>query len=595
MQKIKKLLFFLTSEDRKYAAFLMIMILIGAILDMIGVASILPFIAVLTDPEIIDKNLILNFFFQKSKLFGIESNQEFTFVLGIIVFLLLLISLFFKAITLFVQVNFIQLREYTIGKRILEGYLHQPYAWFLNNHSADLGKTILSEVSAIIGYGIRPLIELFAKCMIAIALITLLILSDPRLALLIGFTLGGAYGIIFYLIRSYLEKLGKQRLKNNELRFVSINNAFGAIKEIKVGGIEKTFIKIFSDSAKIFSRTQASSQILSQLPRFFLEAIAFGGILLIILFLMMQKGDFTNALPIISLYVFAGYRLMPALQQIFSSLTLLAFVGPSLDKIYDDFKNLKKTSVKNYEQTIELKKYINLKNVYFNYPNSSKSALKDININIPAISSVGLIGATGSGKTTVVDVILGLLEPQKGTLEVDKTIITSNNLRSWQSSIGYVPQNIYLSDDTIAANIAFGVDPKNIDQQAVEKASKIANLHEFITDELPNKYETKIGERGIRLSGGQRQRIGIARALYHNPKVLILDEATSALDLQTEEVVMQAIKKLEKDITIILIAHRLDTVKNCQIIYKFEKGKIVDKGTFDELNLNTKNFKSISK
>jgi len=220
------------------------------------------------------------------------------------------------------------------------------------------------------------------------------------------------------------------------------------------------------------------------------------------------------------------------------------------------------------------KKSINLKGVYYTYPNSSKIILNNINLNIPVKKTVGFIGTTGSGKTTIIDIILGLLEIQKGTLEIDGKTITERNVRPWQDLIGYVPQSIYLSDDTIASNIAFGVDPKNIDKLAVERASKIACLHEFVRDELSNQYETIVGENGVKLSGGQRQRIGIARALYHKPKVLVLDEATNALDEKTEKLLMKAIYDLSKEITIIIITHRLSTLKNCDVIYKIDKGKI---------------------
>ena len=298
---------------------------------------------------------------------------------------------------------------------------------------------------------------------------------------------------------------------------------------------------------------------------------------------MAQSGSFIDSLPILSLYVFAGYRLMPAVQQIYVSFAKLSFIGSSLDKLYNDIINLKPFN-ENYNQDILLvNRAITLKNIYYSYPNTSRVALKDININIPAKTTVGLVGATGSGKTTTVDIILGLLEAQKGSLEVDGKIITKQNSRSWQRSIGYVPQHIYLSDDSIAANIAFGSEPKDIDQAAVEKASKIANLHEFVISELSQQYQTIIGERGVRLSGGQRQRIGIARALYHNPQVLILDEATSALDNETEKAVMGAVNNLSKDITIILIAHRLNTVKNCDLIFKLDKGHLIGQGKFDEL------------
>ena len=243
---------------------------------------------------------------------------------------------------------------------------------------------------------------------------------------------------------------------------------------------------------------------------------------------------------------------------------------------------------KNQDQgVLPLNKTIILKNIDYYYPNTSRVALKNISLNIPAKSTVGLVGVTGCGKTTIVDIILGLLEPQKGTLEVDEKVITKQNSRSWQRSIGYVPQDVYLSDDTILANIAFGIEPKDISQDLIEKAAKIANLHDFVINELPKKYQTTIGERGVRLSGGQRQRIGIARALYHNPQVLILDEATSALDNQTEQAVMDAVSKLSKHITIIIIAHRLSTLKNCDKIFLLERGKLKNQGTFEEtINYN---------
>ena len=583
MQTFKKLLFLLSSSERKSAFKLLIMIIFMALLDMIGVASILPFMAVLTNPSFIETNFILNNMFQISNTFGVENNEQFLFALGVLVFLILVTSLCFKALITYMQLRFIQMREYSIGKRLVENYLNQTYSWFLNRHSADLGKTILSEVNQVVGGGIRPMIELIAQSIIIISLITLLIIVDPKLTMIVGFSLSGSYILTFYFTRKYLNRIGKERLKNNEIRFMSVSEAFGASKEVKIGGLEETYIKIFSDSAKIFAQTQTSSQVISQLPRFILEAIAFGGILLILLYSMSQSGSFNESLPIISLYAYAGYRLLPALQQIYSCFTQLTFLGPALDKLYEDIKNLKQFNRNQDQGVLSLNYKINLKDIHYSYPNTSRTSLKDINISIPAKSTVGLVGPTGCGKTTTVDIILGLLEAQKGTLEVDGKVITKQNSRSWQRSIGYVPQHIYLSDNTVSANIAFGIDPKNINQKAVEKASKIANLHNFVLDELPSQYQTTIGERGVRLSGGQRQRIGIARALYHNPEVLILDEATSALDNQTEKAVMDAVNNLGKNITIILIAHRLNTVKNCDIIFKLDKGLLIDQGTFDEI------------
>ena len=262
----------------------------------------------------------------------------------------------------------------------------------------------------------------------------------------------------------------------------------------------------------------------------------------------------------------------------------LAIYGKnSKTQLIKNFKGLKKVELTKNKDVLLLNKDITLRNIHFSYPNTSRKALKDINVIIPAKTTVGFMGTTGSGKTTMIDTILGLLEPQEGTLEVDGNLITKKNLRSWQYSIGYVPQHIYLADDTISANIAFGIDLENVDQKKVEKAAILANLHSFIIQDLPNKYQTKVGERGIKLSGGERQRIGIARALYSNPQLLILDEATSALDIQTEAAIMDGINSLSKDITIIIIAHRLSTLNKCDNIIKLEKGEIINQGKFDEM------------
>ena len=583
MQTLKKLLFLLSAHEKKRAGLLLIMILILSFLDMIGVASIMPFIAVLTNPSLVESNFFLKYMFQASGIFGVESAQEFMFFLGVLLFFILIITLIFRAIVTYIQLRFIFLMERSIGKRLVDGYLHQPYSWFLNRHSADLGKSILSETGKIAGRGLGNLMDLIAKSSVTIAIIILLIIVDPKLAFIVGLTLSAVYVLIYFSVNKYVKKLGEDSLKNNQLRFTAVNEAFGAVKEIKVGGLEQTYINNFSISSKIFALTQAYVSSIAQLPRFFLESIGFGGVLLIILYGMSDTGSFNNALPIISVYVFAGYRLLPALQQMYSCFTQLTYVGPSLDELNNDLRNLQSHDGNKDNSILAFNKTITLKNIDYNYPNSSIKALKNISIDIPINSKVGLVGATGSGKTTLIDVILGLLEPQDGSLEIDGKLITKLNTRSWQRNIGFVPQHIYLSDDTVAANIAFGIEHKDIDQLAVERASKVASLHEFIINELPKQYQATIGERGIRLSGGQCQRIGIARALYHDPKVLIFDEATSALDGTTEKIVMDAINHLRKDVTIIIIAHRLSTVKKCDKIYVLEKGKIKVQGNFDEL------------
>ena len=576
-------LYLLTSHEKRISVLLFLMILIMSILDTIGVASIIPFISILANPDLVETNNYLNYMFQFSNKYGVENTQEFLVALGVLVFIILVTSLTFKAITTYFQVRFVQMREYSIGKRFVEASLNQPYIWFLDKNSADLGKTVLSEVGQVIATGLRPFIQLIADSMVTIAIIILLIIVDPKLMLIVFFSLSSSYVLIYAFTKRFLKRMGTERLKNNELRFTAVSEAFGAAKEIKISGLEESYTKRFSNAAYIFASHQSYALSIEQVPRYILEAIAFGGIMLLILYLMSQTGNFNTALPIISVYVFAGYRLMPALQSIYRSVTLLTYVGPSVEALVKNFKGLKKVELTKNKDFLPLNKKITLRNIHFSYPNTSRKALKDINVIIPAKTTVGFMGTTGSGKTTMVDTILGLLEPQEGTLEVDGNLITKKNLRSWQHSIGYVPQHIYLADDTISANIAFGIDPENVDQKKIEKAAILANLHSFVIEELPNKYQTKVGERGIQLSGGERQRIGIARALYSNPQLLILDEATSALDIQTEAAIMDGIDSLSKDITIIIIAHRLSTLNKCDNIIKLEKGEIINQGKFDEM------------
>jgi len=591
MQIIKKLFFFFTPKERKQAIFLLLITLVMALMDMLGIASIMPFIAVLANPELVETNYILKTAFQASAIFGVKTINNFLFFLGILVFFMLVVSLIFKALTNYFQANFSQMCECSIGKRLVEVYLQQPYSWFLSRNSADLNKNILSEVEEIIGSGLNPMINFITQIIVVFTLLMLLILVDPLITAIVTFTLGISYIIIFSIVRNFIKKIGYERLKNNELRYNSVNEAFGAFKEIKVGGLEQVYMQRFYFPAKEYAKNKANMQVISQLPRFILEIVAFGGMVLLMLYFLSKNGNYANAIPIIALYAFAGYRLMPALQQIYNSVSQLRFIKPAIDNLQNDLATLQTVRIDSSKDILEVKINICLKDLYFSYPNIARTALKNINITIPACSSVGLVGATGSGKTTVVDIILGILTCQQGSLQVDGQIINEDNVRAWQRSIGYVPQQIYLADDTLEANIAFGIEPKNFDKKKIERVAKIAQLHEFVINELPLKYDTRIGERGVRLSGGQRQRIGIARALYRNPQVLIMDEATSALDNLTEREVMQAINKNGLNITIIVIAHRINIVKDCDIIFLLEKGELKEQGTFNQLKISNDYFR----
>ena len=566
-----------------------------ALLDTLGIASILPFMTLLTNPELLETNVVLIGLYKIANKFGINEINEFVLILGILTFTLLILSLTVKAITTYAQLRFTLMREFSIGKRLVEGYLHQPYSWFLSKNSSNLGKTILSEVSLVIYGSVIPMMTLIAQGAVAIAIITLIIIVDPILALRVGLVLSTCYLLIFLVLKNLVSRIGVERVKDNETRFNIVSEVFGAIKEVKFSGLEKIYIKRFEKPAENYAKNLSMVQIISQIPRHFLEGIAFGGMIIISSLIVVSGSEFVNIIPILSVYAFAGYRLIPALQQIYGALTQLNFSKAALYSLNEDLMslNLSEKSSK-IDGKLELRNQLNFKNVFYKYPKTEKFVLNDINFNIPAYSKIGIVGTTGGGKTTLIDLVLGLLNPTNGKIIVDKNIISNINIRDWQKSIGYVPQQIYLADNTVASNVAFGVDSKNIDYQALEKASKIANLHDFVVNEMPNGYSTLIGERGIRLSGGQRQRIGLARALYHKPNVLILDEATSSLDNITEKMVIEEINNLKEKITIIIIAHRLSTVKNCDRIFLLEKGKIKVEGNYEELLKKSIDFKKLN-
>jgi ATP-binding cassette, subfamily B, bacterial PglK len=592
MPSIKKLLDLFTSHERLQVAQLLVMILIMALFDVIGVASIMPFMAVLSNPQLIETNTYLAATYTS---LGFTDTQDFLFFLGMAVLVALVVSLTFKSLTTYAQLRFTMMREYTIGQRLIKGYLHQPYTWFLSRHSADLSKTVLSEVGQVIHGAVIPMITVIAQSIVVLGIVALLMVVNFKLTLIVGAVLGLSYGLVFKVISNFLTRIGGERVVANETRFTVVSEAFGAIKEIKVAGLEKTYIRRFSQPAKTYAKHQASAQIVGFIPRFILEIVAFGGMLLVVLYLLGEGDDFATVLPVIALYAVAAYRLMPALQQIYAGMVAMRYTGPALDILHADLKSLTSTEPDSHHASpMNLVRAIELNGIYFTYPNTQRQALQNLNISIAARTTVGLVGSTGSGKTTTVDLILGLLEPQQGEVVIDGDSIDKTNRHKWQRAIGYVPQQIYLADDTVAANIAFGLEPDEIDYVGVKRAASIANLHDFVVNELPQGYATTVGERGVRLSGGQRQRIGIARALYHNPQILILDEATSALDNLTEQAVMEAVHNLGHKITIILIAHRLTTVRKCDQIFLLQDGHVIAQGGYDEMIKNNETFRAMA-
>lgn len=593
----KKTYLLLTREERRKAIWLIFAILLMAIFEVVGIASVFPFMQVVINPQIIDSNEKLAWFYN---FFHFTNHNTFLLVLGISVLLLVLVSIAFTAFANWALLEFTYMRGYTFSKRLFTKYILKGYEFYLLNNSSELNNRILSEVSQAVSGVLMPIIQLIAKGVVAVFILALLMLLDPLVALLGGGVLCGTYLLFYLSIRNKIKDYGKARLVASQTRFKVATEGFGGIKEIKLLHAEKVFVEMFSEASRKFAHYHSMNQTLNQLPKYVMESITFGGVLLGVLYLIFTNRSADHILPMLSVYVFAGYRLIPALQQIFAGVTTARFYRPSLEFLFEDLGD---GVVYPGESVVEEKALsplpfsgsLKLEGVEFAYANTPAPIIKDLNISIGACTKVAFVGSTGAGKTTVVDIILGLQSPQKGTMSVDNVEVNALNVRQWQRNIGYVPQNIFLADDTILHNIAFGVPDHEVDIHAVESAARSANIHDFISNELPTGYGTVIGERGVRLSGGQRQRIGIARALYRNPFVLIFDEATNSLDGVTEEAVVQAINTLSSKKTIIMIAHRLSTVKNCDMIYVFDRGKVVGQGRYQDLCTSCQTFNSLVK
>lgn len=588
----RKIFDLLTPRERRRFFFLLLMILVMSLLDVAGVASIIPFLAVLGDPEVIQTNAYLSFAYNQ---FSFSSENNFLFFFGVSVFFLIVFGLAFKALTLYALIKFSTMRNYSISSRLLRGYLSQPYTWFLNRHSADLGKTILSEVDHVIQGSIIPAVTMLAHIAVIVALTTLLFFVDPTIMAIATASIAGTYGLVFVAVRKLLSRIGEKRVNANSRRFQMANEAIGGIKDVKLLGLEKSYIGRFRQPAEVFARTQALSQIIGSMPRFILELLCFGGMLTILLVLIVRnEGRLEDLIPVLGVFAFAGVRMFPVMQQLYVTFTKLRFGKYALDAMHRDFIEVADLPIEDHNGgQIHLTDRLELDRVHFAYPGVDRDALDGVTLTVRANRTIGVVGGSGAGKTTIVDLILGLLSPRKGGFWVDGELITQDNRRAWQRSIGYVPQSIFLTDDTIRSNIAFGVPPEQIDDNAVERAAKLADLHHFVASELPKRYQTLVGERGVRLSGGQRQRIGIARALYHDPDVLVFDEATSALDNVTEKSVMDAVNNLAGAKTIIIVAHRLSTISSCSEIVVMQDGKISAVGSFDELRQSCPAFQEL--
>ena len=395
-----------------------------------------------------------------------------------------------------------------------------------------------------------------------------------------------SYFVAYVGVRGYLKNLGKSRFASNHVRFKTLSETFGAIKQIKISHNEKIFLTKFSTAAGQYAKDQTSAHVLAQAPKFLLEAILFGLLIIILLFLLRDEKSLIAYLPLVSLYAVIGYRTVPLVNQIFQCLSLLRFSSEALDKVATDmFDAGEGVTTRPSGERLGFKKKLSLRKVSFCHEASERPLLNSISLDLESKGLIGLAGPTGSGKSTLLDIILGLLDGYTGKIFVDGSLLEPKNVHQWQNEIGYVPQNIFLMDDTIAANIAFFANDDQIDMDRVIEAAKFACIHNFISKQLPSRYQTVVGERGAKLSGGQIQRIGIARAIYGNPKVLVLDEATSALDPVTEDQLLDNIEAFaKKESSVLMVAHGDRAIERCGMIYLLKDGEIVANGDFKKLN-----------
>lgn len=571
---------------------LIVLTIFAAIFEVIGVAGVLPFLSVLADPSLFESQPILARFVS---ILGLEDTQRATIVLGCVVLFLIVASMATRAFVTYMQIRFSLMRAYTLSARLLQGYLFQDYTFHLSRNTADLGQSLLSEVDVVIRESVLPAVLLISN-LLTVALISMLLFAvEPVVALGATGVLMTTYLLVALLFRRRLGEIGALRVDANRDRFQVVQEVAGGLKEIKFMGLETTSLARFRGPARSMAQLQTLGLTIVRLPRYALEATSYSGFIVMILVMVVVQGEnMASLVPLLGLIGMSATKLFPALQQMFQQISTIRFSAAGLARMSDRLHALDIHEPASDAPALGLREALTLDGLRYRYPSGEKDTLKGLSAHISARTTVGIVGGTGAGKTTVIDLVLGLLHPDDGQILVDGTPITRDSIRSWQKSIGYVPQTIFLTDDSVAANIAFGLPQDQVDREAVERAARIANLHDFVMSDLPEGYDTLVGERGVRLSGGQRQRIGIARALYHDPDLLILDEATSALDNVTERAVMEAVHALGQEKTIIMIAHRLSTVEACDMIFVLEKGLVADQGTYAELMTQSTIFRKMA-
>ncbi|MDH4199607.1 MAG: ABC transporter ATP-binding protein/permease [Spirochaetia bacterium] len=580
MNTYKKIRAILTPKERKKMFFLFFLMFIGMWLETLGVGILFPVMVIMGQ-----KDLTIRYPIVAPVVAYLGNPTQNQLIVGV---LLVLVGIFFiknlfLAFIAWRQVRYSSGIQTNLAQRLFSTYLRLPYTFHLQRNSAQLAHNIgeVNVFTSVIGSSMTMLTESLAF----LGIVVLLLMAEPLGVMILIIVLGVAVWSFHSVTRSRITRWGEARQHHDALRGKHMYQGLGGVKDVKLLGREKTFLAQFQLHSSQGARVAGSQAILQQLPRLWLELLAVTGLALLVMSMLGQGFSTERIVPTLGLFAAAAFRLLPSVNRMIAGIQLLRYQLPSVNLMYEEARQtivepdliLESDNTTNYF----FKNEICLSNISYIYPGASAQSIDDVSIIISKGETVGFIGPSGSGKSTMVDIILGLLPPADGKVLVDGDDI-QKNLRVWQNQIGYVPQAIYLTDDTLRHNVAFGLPNEEIDDVAVQRAIKDAQLEEFVAG-LPNGLETIVGERGIRLSGGQRQRIGIARALYHDPAVLVLDEATSALDTSTEQGVMRAVTALHGSKTILIVAHRLSTVEHCDRLYRLEQGKVVAKGTPKEM------------
>lgn len=595
LESLRKTFIILPNKDRVKFVMLFLMMIMASVLEVLGIGMIPAFVIMIAEP---DRVLSLQFIGPILEQLGITTSQSLAFFgAGILIFLYLFKNLYLTLYK-YIKMKFVYSRKVYLQNRLFKAYMTAPYTFYLNRNSAELLRNVTSEVGKMMTGTVMPLLEISLKVIMFVLIISGLLYLEPLITLLTVLLMGGIGSLFLKLTQEKTRDSGRiSRIALGDINRV-ILQALGGFKDARVLNREKSFLKQYDKHANIHVKTGIYQSIVKQLPQPIIETLMVTGILMVTLLMVYEGRSFTEIIPILTLFGVAAVKLMPVFNSVISQITTISYSIDSVNVIYNDLDTLEnkhkdfREEILKDSDKLKFNNKIELKDISFKYPNSNDYAVKNINLEISKGSMIGFVGASGAGKTTLVDVILGLLEPDDGQILVDGVNI-KDNLRGWMKNIGYIQQSNYLSDQKLFRNIAFGVPQSEIDEKKLNAAIKAAQLEELIS-RLPKGLQTRTGERGTRLSGGQQQRVGIARALYNNPQVLIMDEATSALDNITEKYVIEAIEHLRGDRTIIMIAHRLTTVKNCDVIYLLDESEVIDSGTYDELLLKSTKFREMS-